>query len=82
MEVHEDIEKIQWQPRDEEHHGNAEDHDVCSATFFIVFCMLALNLIIIIGKSLFHAFNRQRFCNGVKKSAFYRTIVPERSTNE
>ncbi len=42
VEVHEDVEEVEWEPRDEEDEGDAQDHDVGPATLLVVLRVLAL----------------------------------------
>ena len=44
VEVHEDVEEVERQPRDEEYEGDAQDHDVRPATLLVVFSVLTLKL--------------------------------------
>ena len=42
INIHKKIKQIQRKPRYKEYHSNAYYHNVCSFSFFIVFCMLTL----------------------------------------
>ena len=42
VELHEDVEQVEWQPRDEEDEGDAQDHDVGPASLLVVLGVLAL----------------------------------------